>query len=1435
MTLTSVRQFKAGYITDTISRIVKNKFENESIFFDLKTNSNELNYLRGLLKHTSTFDVQFPVSINVDYNQINPVLASLNNIITRGLPTKAPILIENKFVEIGLIQSNAEPYEFNFKKCVKNINYDTIFELFHIMDPHLEISKENYGGSLGSHLEWEFVSQHPFLIQILQSQRSFASINPTMCGGRSVDFSFTSPYLHWNNFKNSFENKTRIFEVDGPHHLVNDYIFYDHNRDIAAAEVDADTFRFTVQDVEKNEIKFEKLIENKIYKVFEKNFKRSISDYLMEYTLVFVPIAVARIQKTIIEYLILHQGLFKKEVLQIAIIERDIPGAGLAIKSLEEYCFNINAILEDEDKLSLPRIELSIFQENKWVIDERINCGFEVKNENFFGTNDFDIIIDHSILKRSNIYKESTYTLREAIVIRSCHYVDNATRNSRKAYCSKLLNYKQLVKRNEDGSYTSVKELEQHINFFIQNIFRKIGFREGQLPIISRALQQLPVIGLLPTGGGKSLTFQLPAFLQPGLCIVVDPIKSLMEDQVRVLKENWIDCCEYINSTISSEEKRKRIIDFRLGESLFFFVSPERFIMDDFRKVVSNIHGSNFGLGFSYCVIDEVHCVSEWGHDFRYTYLMLGINAQKFCSTRNLNKKVALIGLTATASFDVLTDIERELQIEHSDVANAVIMIENTIRPELFFRIIDVTNKSRIDSLNEDFLNLNNNLIQLNDDTVLKQSQLHHFTEFEPKDFAKKNEVGEYILENGKYQFKYNKRFLIATDLRTQNTDDFYTITFCPVRGTKLNMYGEYINKSGVRYVNANLSSNSKGFYYASDSDLESEEVHDHFTQFTSGSEHHMVCTKAFGMGIDKTDIRSTYHYNYSSSLESFIQECGRAGRDKKIALANILFDTSKAYHFNILSFFEGYPSITSFERNILRKNLESNWEAGEKIDIKFKSKSEFIEFIKQTSFSFKAQNEVEYSIDEKKLIPLKEYILNNVDDLLIERYKDRGIHNFFFNMSFKGLDYEISQIEHLFTKPEFDHNTPGFGEQLDLRSTFLTESVGTFDFIINHHKIYGIDEIKNMFFIKDERQDKSILNSIKYANGFEDFIFKLDENRIRELKHISDENKINLHRIFYRDRHTGDTGRIIYRLHSMGFLVDYTYDYNIKIYNCTFIKYNSIDSYIKIIENYLRRYLSENAAIEAIETLKKRLILKEESLVDDIIESLYYIAEFSYHEIVDKRKRATDDIEDTLLKMNAIEGNDFEKNCFLKGEIYFYFNAKFARPGFRINGLDCSLLDDHKKYRDNDFKAIDLILKYLNDDILKSGTEQNNYKHLIGSCKKIMQSLAETDLKNEWVLRLIKAFAMYATNNISYRSEANIELENGFINLFNDTKYHINDFKKINTIFENYFKSLTANINPENESFLDIDLIKNKLLQQLQFKGIEELITAFNKYDNVI
>lgn len=1431
-----MKQFKAGYIVDGISNLITDNFKSFNYFNE--NENDEINKVKGLLQNLSAFDVQFPYTHAIDYNNIHPVLATINNIITRGLPTKAPLIIEEKFVEINLINANKEEFEFIYSEPKKIFEYKTVFELLHLIQPRLAINKENYGGSLDSHLEWQFIGQHPFLIQILQSQRDFATITPAMAGGRSVDFSFTSPYLHWNAANDTLKNVTRIFEVDGPHHLLNEYVHYDNSRDIAAEEVDAKTYRFTKEEIQSNEIPFEKLISRDIYTIFEKNFNRNHSEYLEEYSLIYIPFAVARIQKAIIEHFIAKPDLLNKEILQIAIIERDLPSGALAIKSLEDFFTNINAILEEKDKLLLPKIELSIFENEKWVINQKLHCEYKPKNEAYFGANDFDVIIDHSILKRSQIYKEKEYSLRDAIVIRSSHYFDNSAYCGRKVYCSNLLDYKSLVNKNGDGSYSPIKEYEKNINFFIQNIFRKTSFREGQLPIISRAIQQKPVIGLLPTGGGKSLTYQLPAFLQPGLCLVVDPIKSLMEDQVRVLKESWIDCCEYINSAISTYEKRKRIIDFRLGETLFFFVSPERFIMEDFRNVIKNIDGSKFGLGFSFCVIDEVHCVSEWGHDFRYTYLMLGKNAQKFCKIKNPNKKVTLIGLTATASFDVLTDIERELQIKNddNDVANAIIMIENTIRPELFFKIIDVTNKDRIESLNKSFSSIGRQLSQINNQEILTKSQLQHFQDFEPKDFALRNpETNEFEKdEEGNFIFQYNEKLLLKGKLSESKSDDFYTITFCSVKGTSVyesgDKIGEFINKRGVRYIHQNLSSNSKGYYYANDEYEVDPDIQDYFLNFTTknGSIHHMVCTKAFGMGIDKSNIRSTYHYNYSSSLESFVQECGRAGRDKKVALANILIDTNFVTVFDLKKFFEENSKLIDRKiRFILRLLLANNLE----------NKDVFIEFIRTTDFNYKKKDGDFISFNENQKERIRKLIIDNIESdnsCLYEKYIDRDIHNYFYKLSFKGVDFEKTQVKFLFTEMEFI-NQPGFEEQKSLKDTFNETTNDTFEFVINQNKLYEdilftkIDEIKAMFFITGDAFNKKIREVLNKSLDLEELIFNIDKEDIKHYEYITEENKKRLEVIFYRDRHTGDTGRLIYRLHAMGFLIDYTYDYRIKIYHCTFKKEKNIDVYIGNIESYLRRYLSENSTLVMIKELKLKITFKPENYVEDILECLYFLAEFSYKEIAEKRKRATDEIQDTLIKAIGYE-DWFEQNKFIKEQIYFYFNAKYARKEFIINKINYSLLADYSQYSLNKMNASSILDKYIAVFKLE-GTEQNNYKHMMGSCKKIMQSLSVSDLKKEWLLRLLKAFSMYAVNNSAYRSEANMELKKGFENLYNDYDYHNNDYDKIEEIFKSYFNLLLENVEDTNQSFQDINLIRNILLQKLQYKGIDALVSKYNEF----
>jgi len=155
------------------------------------------------------------------------------------------------------------------------------------------------------------------------------------------------------------------------------------------------------------------------------------------------------------------------------------------------------------------------------------------------------------------------------------------------------------------------------------------------------------VIALLPTGAGKSLTYQLSALLQPGITLVVDPIKALMRDQDQNLRNTCIDSTTFINSSISAEERNVRSQDMVEGRYQFVFVSPERLQIQEFRDYLGKMSDTYF----AYCVIDEAHCVSEWGHDFRTAYLRLGENVRKYCRVHPKSlKEIPLIGLTGTAS-----------------------------------------------------------------------------------------------------------------------------------------------------------------------------------------------------------------------------------------------------------------------------------------------------------------------------------------------------------------------------------------------------------------------------------------------------------------------------------------------------------------------------------------------------------------------------------------------------------------------------------------------------------------------------------------------------------------------------------------------------------------------------------------------------------------
>lgn len=378
-----------------------------------------------------------------------------------------------------------------------------------------------------------------------------------------------------------------------------------------------------------------------------------------------------------------------------------------------------------------------------------------------------------------------------------------------------------LIKVNEPVVYQLDPDVHRsHLEFLTNNLFGHSSFNEGQLDIIINCLNGHDTIGLLPTGGGKSLTYQLSVMLQPAISFVVVPIKSLMLDQIRNLeRKHFITTCSYINSDLGAEEANQRLDQFSKGKYMFLIISPERFQAKKFREQLANI---NLTKAISIAVIDEVHCLSEWGHEFRTSYLVLSRTIRTYAPSARF------LALTATASSKVLLDIRNELEIENHNV----ITISRFTRNELNFNVAPITPKERDDAL---------------------MSNLVHFKSRSTKRAAlvfTSNVNGN----SGCYELhhKINK----ATGFKTGFFSGSQPTDWGKETTQKFTDYKDFIQQK----------------YMLDEIDV-------------------MVATKAFGMGIDKPNIGQTIHYGIPSSLESFYQEAGRAGRDKHKSDCLILYN----------------------------------------------------------------------------------------------------------------------------------------------------------------------------------------------------------------------------------------------------------------------------------------------------------------------------------------------------------------------------------------------------------------------------------------------------------------------------------------------------------------------------------------------------------------
>jgi RecQ family ATP-dependent DNA helicase len=544
--------------------------------------------------------------------------------------------------------------------------------------------------------------------------------------------------------------------------------------------------------------------------------------------LIQAPHAIARIQLAVLLALRNRTLSLVRAPWRILVREREVPAAQLALADLHQTLIHLCDIYDLDEP---PGIEVKIETDypNLWGNTESpaTDNTFDFIDTAFgppgtYSPREFDVAIDASVLCRPNQWYGD-------------ERVDDGWIRLRTAYRHAGA---QPLAWSDPRRIDNPLEKEESLTYFLQTCFRKYEFRDGQLQIIERALRRQSVIGLLPTGAGKSLTYQLPALLTPGITIVIDPIKSLMQDQVDNLQEAGIDSAVTINSDQSVTEKAASERRLGAGEVRFGFISPERLQIQGFRETLSSICRES---PVAFAVVDEAHCVSEWGHDFRTAYLNLGRHVRDFM--QHQGAAPPLVALTGTASRAVLIDVQRELEITAPE---AIVEPDNFDRPELHYVITKVPSSEKRAALTRLLTELPNQLQSMG-------------FPFEPA-MMFTGQVGGILFcphVNGNYGVHALAGFLESL----------------PGWSGKVDFY------CGETPKNAGISKNDWPAYKARVQQ-----------KFKKNELSLLAATKAFGMGIDKPNIRYTVHLGAPESVEALMQEMGRAGRDRQPAICHVLF-----------------------------------------------------------------------------------------------------------------------------------------------------------------------------------------------------------------------------------------------------------------------------------------------------------------------------------------------------------------------------------------------------------------------------------------------------------------------------------------------------------------------------------------------------------------
>lgn len=1284
-------QYIAGFYSDALL---------DGIAKGYKENAVEV--ARQLLRAMSWFETDLA---DFDPGTLPAALRSLiavyRNFLQRGTPSHASTFVEDhladKWGRIGRVYDDTGGFTYVWRDTLpEHLGYQLYMSLF-LVDPRVDagvLSANAWEGLTGSDLERDFLrtlvlaQKESWWLQLLEPQRNLTNILEVARQDgehladlhhlpvqdfheQRVDFALEVP-VRWSE-----QPRTGlVIEIDGSQHLRHPgQAHLDMYRDRALQGVNAMSWS-VLRLASKDKAQWSSQILNGqaiwLDKYFE-GIRRNVTTPLyttaqgrMALSVALTPMLVARIQRILLELVAQGKLDFTALSWKIGILERDVDGARIAVEDF--YCrWDMFCRLAGL-AFPLPAFELTVYATEEFMKDDAEAAGKKPFRE--AAAFEGDLFLDVSMLQRPLC---SDPVRPEGV--RACYFIRSSwSRRVLRAFSFEApLPCPPLVMEEEDRTDLEMDRIAL-LRDLMRDVFRKRNFRSGQLPIMSRALQRESVIGLLSTGGGKSLTYQLCSLLQPGMTLVVDPIKSLMQDQDQGLRRNGIDATVFINSSIRTYYEREWAQSLvREGRVLFAFISPERYQIARFRDVLKQMRMD--GKWVHQCVIDEAHCVSEWGHDFRTSYLRLGDNARTF-SPEIRNMQATLFGLTATASYDVLSDVKRELGVGEESVVSSL----SAHREELIYKVIPV----------EPDLSQAHSPWQVSQAVGnAKVEALRRFLQSLPADLKLHGLMGLSAQQADPARFYSN-----AED--KNGNYETGVLVFSPVKSDA--------NPIGVRRVAAALQADypATGTFYGGDGNIMGDESHSEKNQrlFINNKLNILVATKAFGMGIDKANVRSTVHLNFPASMEAFVQEAGRAGRDRKRAICAIL-----------------YARVPGHDRGVNDFFHESNFRGAERDFQIFSDLLDRITFPLNNRKDW-LENQVFDRVGEE--VSVGHWERNGMTRLYVNRayqvsygYLDLNIRPYTFHTAGRhaSISEEVARetmacvLEVLNAQPPIvdmaawlKQGVPRPAQEGIEKVLGKTEAGGEAGQVVIGFRNDAAEQLTKLYATVNEdvtlRQIEMHLSTAMDAGEFREKLKRSLEKHGRGVLPDTWDGDIEeeVGELFASARLEGDTFKAVYRLSVLGVVDDYEVDYNEKVIHARLRKHEDA-FYLHRLEDYLLRYVSPKKVAEELEKVRRseeRTIIRKCGRV---------LIDFVYHTIVARRREAINEMERFCEKGLGVEDPDI-----LAREIELYFNSRY-------------ITEMREKTEDGAEFNLSLVEEYI--DLTAGITD--NLEHLRGSSSRIL------------------------------------------------------------------------------------------------------------------